>query len=244
MNSLSAQEKTNNLDFSLIKNAPTYFSQIDAAKNWRNANLGTSDLFHKKSYNAVGIPNNNAGSQEAFSGDSYAGIIAYDQSGSGKYTEYIQTRLENPLTKGKTYAISFMVSLADKSGFAISGLGAYISKEAVSASTKSFISAKPQIISNEVINNTKDWVKISGKYTATGNENYITFGAFNSVGKTAAANTPSGINSTRAYYYIDGIQFTPFNEPDTDGDGIIDKEDTCPKQMVMVLLTQKISVQK
>ena len=230
INGLTAQDKTENLDFSLVKNAPTYFSQINLTKRWKDVSKGTSDLYHKEGSKIVGIPNNGPGNQEAFSGNSYAGLVAYSETGSENYTEYIQARFSSPLTKGKIYDISFRVSLADNSGRAVNGLGAYISTEAVESQSNFIINASPQVVSNEVIKDKMGWVEVSGSYTSIGGEEYITIGLFNKVDKyITLSDVPENINKKRAYYYIDGITFSVLNEPDSDKDGIIDKEDNCPK---------------
>jgi len=231
ISSISAQNNMENLDFSLIDSAPTYFSQLKLAKGWKKANTkATPDLYHKNGHETVGIPNNGAGTQEPYTGNSYAGIIAYSETSTTKYTEYIQSKFSTPLTEGKTYKISFRVSLADNSARAINGLGAYISKEAVHSEKGRFlIKATPQVVSNKVIENKTEWVEISGNFIATGGEQYITIGVFNAIDKlTTLSGVPDGINKTRAYYYIDGVSFADAIL-DTDKDGVLDKFDKCPK---------------
>ncbi|CAA6804271.1 MAG: Unknown protein [uncultured Sulfurovum sp.] len=231
MSGLSAQNKVEKLDFILVDNPPTYFSQLKKlTKGWESPNGATPDLYHKDGARFVGVPVNGPGNQEAYDGDSYAGIIAYQTFASNKYTEYIQTQLSAPLIAGQTYNIIFRASLAENSGEAVNGLGAYVSKKAVGFHTRSFITASPQVISKEIIQDKENWVEVKGQFIATGGEEYITIGVFNGIDKsTTFENVKESINKGRAYYYIDGIALSAGSmEPDTDGDGIIDKEDKCP----------------
>ncbi len=234
-----------NFDFSETKETPKHLSKIELTKEWSNPNKGTSDLFSKEGNRTTGIPNNQLGSQDAFNGSGYAGIIAFmddavidwmelatgegdgEKKGYNKYSEYIQTKLEQPLVAGQAYDVSFRVSLAEKSGRAINNLGLLLSKDAISSNTNSFITASPQIKSANVLDNKNEWTEVSDRFIAAGGEQFLTIGLFNGVDKVVDLSKET--NNRRAYYYIDGISIAAFIEPDTDGDGVIDKEDACPK---------------
>lgn len=240
-----AQNKVNNSNFSEATKAPKAVSQIQYSTGWGNANWGTVDFFHKNSGKCsnMGIPSNVAGSQEAFDGDGYAGIIAYYddevlstkggklhyESGFNQYSEYLSTKLSSALEAGKTYVIRFRVSLAENSGRAISGLGAVASKEMIKKEQSAYIKMDPQVKSTQVIDATDKWVEISGKFTAQGGEEYLTIGLFNGPGEVKRAVAINVTNNKKAYYYIDGIELMASNEKDSDGDGIADKNDKCPK---------------
>ncbi|PCI95219.1 MAG: hypothetical protein COB15_12340, partial [Flavobacteriales bacterium] len=239
-------QNSSNLNFSEIEETPKKLSKIKLAKGWNNPNRGTADLYSKEGNQITGIPNNQVGNQEAFNGSSYVGIVAYmddavmswkelltgdgyvEKKGYNKYTEYIQTKLATPLVAGQAYDMSFRVSLAEKSGRAINGLGMHLSKEIISSKLNSFLSASPQVKSENIIENKKEWVEIKDRYIAIGGEQYITIGLFNGVDKMVDISKET--NNRRAYYYIDGISILPFNEPDSDNDGVIDKEDECPSK--------------
>ncbi len=242
--------QVNNGDFSGATTAPRNFGQIEWAQGWSNGNGGTADFYHKdaKSCTNMGVPANRVGGQEAFNGSGYAGIITYyndktvdylstfgnmevmEGDGYGKYSEYITTKLSNSLTAGKTYTFTFYASLAENSGYAVSGLGAHFSSNAMNESSNSFITGTPQIVSNDVISSKSNWTKISGTFTAKGGEQYVTIGVFNKPASIQTVGGGSGINGKRAYYYIDGISMSEGGavEKDSDGDGIVDSKDKCP----------------
>ena len=64
--------------------------------------------------------------QTAYNGQAYCGAILYNQIGlstNDSYREYIETPLIAPLLAGQTYQVSFRVSLAETSSFAIANIG-------------------------------------------------------------------------------------------------------------------------
>ena len=242
--SAACAQNNSNLNFSETNGTPKHLSKIEYAKEWSNPNKGTADLFSKNGSKTTGIPNNQIGEQDAFSGDTYAGIIAFmddavtdwkglltgegngEKKGYNKYTEYVQTKLAQPLVAGQAYNISFRANLAEKSGRAINNLGLLLSKEAVSSNTNSFITATPQIKSENILDNKTEWTEVSGRFVAEGGEQFLTIGLFNGVDQSVDLSKET--NNRRAYYYIDGIAIAVFDDPDTDGDGVSDKNDLCP----------------
>lgn len=243
-NDTNAQNKVGNSNFSEASKTPRAISQIYRATGWQDASWGTVDFYHKnaKKCSRMGIPSNTAGSQEAFSGDGYAGIIAFEDDevlalkdgklqyveGYKSYSEFITTQLSAPLVAGKQYKATFRVSLAENSGRAVSGLGIYFSKEAVDANHNSYIKATPQVKSTKVIDSKDQWVEVSGFFTATGGEQHLTIGLFNGPSEVKRAAAMNETNNKRAYYYIDGVGVTPGDFADRDKDGIADSEDACP----------------
>jgi len=208
---------------------PTGVGLITKTDTWSNANGGTVDLFDdakkKRCSKENAIPENYMGYQAAFSpGHNYAGLIAYYDDGSNnrqdsmmtaklglkdgykKYTEYLQGELAEPLVAGKVYQVSFRISLAEKSGRAVSNLGAIITKEKVSQASNSFLQMTPQFISYRIISDTTDWVTLYGAYIAEGGEKFITVGCFKDefmgVVKTVG---PLQNDSRKAYYYVSDV---------------------------------------
>lgn len=241
---VSAQNLVENSDFSSASKAPNSISDIENATGWMNGNGGTVDFYHAdaKKCSKVQIPMNTAGNQEANSGSGYAGLIAFMDDevlslnggklmytkGYNKYSEYLSAKLNSPLKAGVSYKVSFKVSLAEKSGRAVNGLGAYFSKEMMSSKSNAFIKAEPQVKSSNVIKSTDKWVEVVGSFTAAGGEEYITIGLFNGIDQVEMVKDENVTNNKRAYYFIDGVQVMPGDFKDTDGDGIADSEDKCP----------------
>jgi outer membrane protein OmpA-like peptidoglycan-associated protein len=110
------------------------------------------------------------------------------------------------MTAGRTYPISFQVSLADQSAFAVSGLGAYLSKEKMNAQHNTYLDVEPHITSTQIIDNMTGWTQVSGNYTAKGGEMYIIIGCFKKgMNKKTVLGDKNVLNMRRAYYYIDGV---------------------------------------
>ncbi|MEO6302612.1 MAG: OmpA family protein, partial [Bacteroidia bacterium] len=170
------------------------------------------------------------------SGQNYAGIIAYYDDGSNNktdstnaailkmkdgykmYSEYLQGELSEPLVAGKTYQVSFKVNLADKSGRAVSNLGALLTTSKVEQTSNSFLTQTPQFISHRVITDSVNWVTMYGAYIATGGEKFITVGCFKDESFQAVKTVnPMQNDSRKAYYYIADVSVGPyFAKPDMD----------------------------
>lgn len=243
----SANAQVSNGDFSTATKAPRTFNQINLANGWNNANGGTADFYHKNASKCsnMGTSDNRLGQQAAFNGDGYAGIITYqndktsgfslkdmavvENEGYGKYSEYITTKLDASLSAGKSYTFTYYVSLAENSGYAVSGFGAHFSKDAMNQKSNAYIMAKPQVVTSNVVDSKSNWTKITGTFTATGGEQYVTIGVFNAPASSKAVGGGNGVNSIRAYYFVDGVSIAAgVAEKDSDGDGIVDSMDKCP----------------
>jgi hypothetical protein len=115
-------------------------------------------------------------------------MVYYDNNWSGGVEsyqrDYVQGRFYSQLIAGKTYCVTFYVTLEQGSQYAINHLGAYIDNGAIDAGQDSVGCASPQtafvpqIVEDSIINDTLNWVKVQGSYTATGNEKFITIGNF------------------------------------------------------------------
>lgn len=220
---------------------PTGYGQIIKTESWSNANGGTVDLFDKtKSSNchkANAIPQNYMGYQPvSVSGQNYAGIIAYYDDGANnaedsatnarfglkdgykKYSEYLQGEFAEPMVAGKTYQVSFKVNLANKSGRAVSCLGALLTANKVEQKSNSFLTQKPQFISHRIISDTSNWITMYGAYIAEGGEKFITIGCFKDELFIAEKIVgPNQMDSRKAYYYIADAAVTPYiAKPDLD----------------------------
>lgn len=191
------------------------FKSVDSISS---ANRTTIDIYSKDACNKdYKVPINYMGTQETKTGNNYAGFIAYYADDAGifiskpgyrKYSEYIQFAFTSPLVAGKAYNLSYNISLAEKSAYAVSGIGVSFSKEKNKSEKNSFMNIVPSSISFEVLTNT-GWSTISATYIATGGERFLTLGCFDSYMETRKIVSPKTNNSRKAYYYIDDVSVTP-----------------------------------
>lgn len=191
---------------------PYFFDQVAAAGPWFKPTIGTSDYLNTCStHPGASVPNNLVGSQTPYSGNGYMGIFTYSVYGTNPvpgYREYIETPLLSTLQAGTTYQVSFRVSLADFSGWAMSEIGAHFSIGPVTGNTQGPLNLTPQVEnpSANLLTSTNGWMLVQGTFVAAGGENHITIGNFRSDANTTAT-TAWGTN--HSYYYIDDVAVTP-----------------------------------
>lgn len=221
-------------------------AQIHAAEGWSDANGGSVDLFSGKACSpALGVPTNFMGEQ-ASSGN-YAGFTAYyddqrislakslqnkeitSEKGYSQYSEYLQGELVEELKAGQVYSFTINVNLAEKSGRAVNGLGAYFSNEKLNHKNNKFLEYEPQVKSKDFISDEDGWSTISGSFVAKGGEKYFAIGAFKGSFTVKSTVEPKKENDNkRAYYYVNGGTMSKTLAGDSGGDGVLDKDDACP----------------
>ncbi|TXB65193.1 OmpA family protein [Vicingus serpentipes] len=195
--------------------------QIDLAAPWISPTLAPADLYVSDTKNSlIGVPDNGYGEEKAMEGDNYAGFVAYGYKGK-ESRSYLQAKLTSKLEAGKEYCVTFHVSLADLSKYATNYLGAYISKDAVSANNTDPMLFEAQIVSKKLTVYEKQfyWVPVCGKFKASGGEEYVTIGNFTPDEKLnlSKVKRPRGFTSPQtydAYYYIDNISLVEIGEKD------------------------------
>lgn len=200
-------------------------AEYDRLDSISSSNNTTIDLYNADACSKdFKVPNNYMGSQGSKTGDSYVGITAFygqeaglfkTKPGYQEYTEYIQFNLREPLVAGKAYTVSFNVSLAERSAYAVSGLGVYFTGEKLDVKNNAYLDVTPHIIAANVLTNT-EWSVFTATYVAKGGERFMTLGCFDEymyVQKVIPENTN---NSRKAYYYIDDVSVAPAILPEND----------------------------
>jgi hypothetical protein len=210
---VNAQNLVQNPSFELFSGCPTLSEQINLANNWGSPpnNTGSPDYYNScNTQNNYSVPNNLQGIQQAYNGNAYVGIVIYyDFYLAPDYREYIQTQLSTPLVAGQTYLITFHVSLSENSRLASNNIGAIFTINQLNGDGGELpISITPSILEQNIITNTAGWTQISGTYTATGGEQYLTIGNFfyNNQTQTQISNATLGFISS--YYFIDNVSVT------------------------------------
>ncbi|WP_169316141.1 T9SS type A sorting domain-containing protein [Mucilaginibacter paludis] len=118
--------------------------------------------------------------------------------------------LYKPLTVGKSYCVSFYVTLEQQSQYAINHIGAYLDDGQIDTNTWNYCGLPhpqyvPQVFDTTVINDTLNWVKIEGSFIAKGTEKYITIGNFFDKAHTTYVTSISQGTTSYAYYLIDDV---------------------------------------
>lgn len=196
---------------------------IDATKNWYSLSAAKADLFLSDSkIPEIQTSGNTFGKEDPKKGNNYAGIVAYSYNNKEPRT-YIGSKLNLPMKKGMQYCVSFYISLAEGSKYAINQVGVNFSSKAIQTEDKNPIIEASHILhpKKKVVNATYGWEKICGTYTAEGGESYIHIGNFTpddktSIEKALKLKNYKGKPTISAYYYIDDISVV-----------MVDKNTTC-----------------
>jgi hypothetical protein len=204
---VSAQNLAPNPGFEIYTACPNNNSQVTFAPPWNAPTTGTPDYLQACSTDPnYSAPNSIFGNQTPHTGNAYMGLLAHYKSSSQNTNvrEYIQAPLLSPLAAGQSYTVSFYVSLADNSKWAVDSMGAYFSVGPVAQSNNFAIAASPQV-SNQggVISDKTNWVLIQGTFTANGGETHLIIGNF----KDDANTTITALTGTLeyGYYFIDDV---------------------------------------
>ncbi|MEN8225073.1 MAG: gliding motility-associated C-terminal domain-containing protein [Bacteroidota bacterium] len=206
-----AQNLVRNCQLEETLGCPSSNGQLSYCKYWYEPGDGTSDFFHSCNTGNYSVPFNNFGFQNARSGEAYVNLISYYPR-NGQYREYMQTKLACTMQAGKAYYVSFYVSLADKSRYAIDAIGAYFSTTKIEQNDDNLIDIVGDVhISNtagQVIKDMVNWKIIQGTYIAQGGEKYITIGNFLANDEVVSDEFTSW-EKELASYYIDDISVFP-----------------------------------
>lgn len=136
-------------------------------------------------YFKVNVPSNWTYRQYPRTGDGMmqaAMNYNYPDSTYDAQRDYVQGRFRKNLVAGQDYCVSFYVVSEESSPNAISKIGAYLDDGTIDTVggncgfPQSMYS--PQVYTTTIINDTVNWTKIQGTFTATGNEHFITIGNF------------------------------------------------------------------
>ena len=146
------------------------------------------------------------GYQPARSGVGYVGTFYWNNNDS---RNYFQVKLKDSLIQGRCYYGEYYVNLANGCKIGSNNQGMLFTKTPVYADTakyKDIIPAHPQIINAaNIITDTVNWVKISGVFTASGGEQYLTLGNFKTNAETVYLAYYAGAEYFGAGYFADDV---------------------------------------
>lgn len=185
----------------------------DDVQNWTTPTQGSTDYFNNCSV-AMGTPKNFNGEQMADFGVGYAGLYFYAPD---DYREYIQVELLEPLKRGRSYSLSFYVSLAERSDFAIKEFGVLFARASLNVPIRKVLSKMHlyrqqdnayhfmEIGYTNFYKDTEDWILVNTRFIATGLERVMIIGNFDDNARTRKFKTKRGAKQG-AYYYIDNLE--------------------------------------
>lgn len=209
---LSAQNLVPNPSFELFDNCPPYPGQIHNAVAWDSPNNNTTDYFHPCSpkENGASVPENLLGNQIPATGQAYAGIRTWIPTSLGNpiYREYLGIQLLAPLQANQQYVVRFEVSLAETSSHTSDDLGIYFSAKPFLNERLYEVSPQVQHPKGNLIEDTENWISVAGVFQATGGEQYIIIGNFQS-DENMTRRQRSDNKEPKVYFYIDDIVVEP-----------------------------------
>ncbi|MBI1288572.1 MAG: T9SS type A sorting domain-containing protein [Flavobacteriales bacterium] len=195
---------------------PSSGGQIQIADGWAPA-YGTVDYYSTCSNNTYpnyGVPQNLLGFQDPRTGNAYGSFACYTTIWSNA-REYLWRELESPLVANQRYYMEYYVSLSDSSNFAVSTLGAFFSSfDTRYLDREQFLTLEPQVEDTSESHpflDKDEWMKISGTFTASGGEQYVTIGKFRDEADDPLILQVANNNPDRwdeAMYLIDDVSLT------------------------------------
>jgi len=202
-----------NPSFEAFLNCPQNLGSLaDDVLYWKSPTNGSTDYFNACS-EVMGTPKNFNGEQPANFGVGYIGFYFYAPD---DYREYVQATLVSKLQKGIRYKVSFYVSLAERSDFAIKEFGIQFTESPVSVSTRKVLSRMHlskvtgdvsnyfQIKYSDFYSDKKDWVLVEKEFVANGTEKYMIIGNFKNNKSTEKFRTKRNVTQG-SYYYVDMV---------------------------------------
>ncbi|MBL7718662.1 MAG: gliding motility-associated C-terminal domain-containing protein [Flavipsychrobacter sp.] len=237
-----AQNLVPDSSFESYTNCPAFQGQVQCPltqvfqptlTDWFSALTTSTDYYNGCTTNQyIDVPNSFWGFIPAHSGVGFVGIIAYGNIGTNNtpgtnYREYIECELTQPLVAGQTYYLSYWVRpmfhpmlqpncdfMAMDALAASFTIGPLTSPVSPLTSPHILLQSQPPAF----LDNPNAWVRIYGQYTATGGEDHLTLGTFNTGSVPPMTMLlPQGGTEFNSYYHIDDVSLrtTPPGSCDT-----------------------------
>lgn len=199
-----------NPGFEAYSMCPPYPGQVHLAPPWDSPNNKTTDFFHRCSPSSAGVPDNLLGTQQPFRGSGYLGLRVWIPviTGNPPYREYATAPLLEPLQAGQHYAVTFWISMAERSSHLSDGLGLWFSAEYPDSDSVYVLEADIRHPTGKAIQSVEEWVPIRGIYQARGEERWLTIGNFLSDDTMVRERVRPG-EQPAVYYYLDEVSVTP-----------------------------------
>ena len=216
---LSPQAQTFNLvpnsgfEDTNIKKLRSYGQMEEVSKDWFSATEVPADIYGDGAKgDKIAIPTNDYGTQEPAAGLCYAGFRAYSKD-PRMQRSYLEVQLPQMLDRDVMYCVSFDISLADLSRYAVNDIGVVVSDRKIEQPNLGDMILQPDVTqkTNKVFEYTEGWEKFCGTFVGTGQEEYIVIGCFGSrsdmtIEKVKRPVGLTGPQLSHAYYFIDNVE--------------------------------------
>ena len=238
-----------NQDFTNFIQCPIGPGEIKFAVGWFSPNERTTDYIHNCADGYLtSIPQNRWGFEFPAKGFGYAGIRTFlgrvrastDSIPDRDYREYLAAKLNLPLEAGKTYFLSFKVSVAEQAKYTSDDLGMAFMSE-IPDWQLVYDQFTPALANQQgrYITQTEGWMTIFGSYRANGTEKYVIIGNFKNDQGTSliVSNDFDDDAESTTYFYIDDVSVKPCTADFPEH--IIQTQDTslCPGESITLEAT-------
>jgi len=195
-----------------IKKLKSYGQMEEFSMDWFAGSSVAADVYGEGAKgDKVGIPSNKYGKEEAAGGLCYAGFRAYSKDPKLSRS-YLEVQLPQMLERDVMYCVSFDISLADLSRFAVNDIGVVISDRKIEQPNDGdmVLPCDVKQKTNKVFQLTEGWDKFCGTFVGSGQEEYLLIGCFGGrndmdVEKIKRPLGLTGPQMNHAYYYIDNV---------------------------------------
>jgi len=196
-----------------IKKLRAYGQMEEVSVDWFSATDVPADIYGDGAKGEkVGIPENKYGNQDPAAGLCYAGFRAYSKD-PRMSRSYLEVKLPQMLDRDVMYCVSFDISLADLSRYAVNEIGVVVSDRKVEQPNigDMILQADVKQKTNKVFQFAAGWEKFCGTFVGTGQEEYIVIGCFGgrndmTIEKVKRPIGLTGAQQNHAYYYIDNVE--------------------------------------
>ena len=203
-----AQNLVPNNNFENFSQCPYQPNQIHFLSNWKS--ISTPDFFSACGLNghcgSLGFktPRNCLGFEFPRSGNSYIGLYSYDKRIANK-REFVFIELKDTLKKDLFYRVTYFLSLADTSMYALKSMGVVVTDFNPELVSINDVINYESIYNNNYHSIFSGWEKNTFIYEALGNEIYLIIGSFvvDSIQDVILVNNST--NLPGSFYYIDDV---------------------------------------
>lgn len=196
-----------------ISKLRSYGQMEEFSMDWFSATEVAVDIYGEGAKgDKVAVPSNSYGKQEPADGLCYAGFRAYSKD-PRLSRSYLEVKLPTKLAKNVMYCVSFDISLADLSRYAVNDIGVLMSDRKIEQPNTGDMIQQADVTqkTNKVFQFLDGWETFCGNFIGTGEEEYIVIGCFG--GRSSMTidkvNRPMGIDGAQmnhAYYYVDNVK--------------------------------------